>query len=220
MYSLFIFVAQHNITLEHSRANTRPRNTGLVRPLKLIREIHEISSRPDSKLYEADSIKDEIREINALYDKKKSIAIPKTASLSTQVKQKEPAKAANTGVTKAEDHVQTLFIRPSHYITYGEKKRAENSQKIKEYEATQKEIEYIRKIGFSSNEEHLYEHIITSLENDVDKGEMIPKERAIVVAEKAVPNKDKEFYENIFEVSIIPIYVGLDKNFGKIRALT
>lgn len=74
--------------------------------------------------------------------------------------------------------------------------------KIKEYEATVKEIDYIKKNDHNISVDQ-YEKAIISLENDVDKGEMIPKERAIEVLKKDLVNKEMEFYERIYDYWIV-----------------
>jgi len=195
----------------------------LIRPLKLIRNIIELYKPEELKIDEQLIVNDEIKELNSLFDKKKNIAIPKieqekkeNVDLSiTKANTKEnkdvnvnnnnqkeiqSASTADTSNTSSvKDVNQSLFIRPNTYIVYGELQRNDNKFKIKEYEASQKEIEYLKKIDSSKISIENYEKAIVALENDVEKGEMIPKERAIEVLRKEFPEKDNEFYDRIYE---------------------
>lgn len=104
-----------------------------------------------------------------------------------------------TNICLLKDSNQSLFIRPNTYIVYGELQRNDNNPKIKDYEATSKEIDFLKKSDLSKITIENYEKAIIALENDVEKGEMIPKERAIEVLRKEFPEKDVEFYERIYE---------------------
>lgn len=156
--------------------------------MKLVHRINEISTSTEN-LSENEILEQEIKSIKELYEKKKSILIPKTA-----------CKSSKPGHTINEEYSNTFYERPSRYINYGEVKRDENNLKFKQYEATQKEIEYLNKNDPSITVEQ-YEQAITALENDVDKGEMIPKERAIEVLMTTLQKRDQDTYEKIYEVS-------------------
>jgi hypothetical protein len=162
--------------------------------MKLIRSIHEISPKTDD-MTENNIVEQEIKTLKELFDKKKSIAIPKVA-----------VQGSKPGISMNDEYSNSTFERPDKYITYGELKRDETITKFKEYEATLKEIDYLKKNDPSISVEQ-YEQAITALENDVEKGEMIPKERAIVVVTKALPNRDNDTYEKIFEVSLYINYI-------------
>lgn len=91
---------------------------------------------------------------------------------------------------------QSEFKRPKNYIVYSEKNRLE--QKIKEYEASNIEIDYLKKNDYFVNVDE-YEIAISALENDVNKGEMIPLERAYEVLSKILPDK-KSCFDKIYQV--------------------
>lgn len=128
-----------------------------------------------------------------MFDKKKSIIIPKiteksgSSSNKPEVAKVEPIQNGNP---------MTTFERPKSYIIYSEKDRAERN--IKEYEASSADMEYLKKNdNFISTEE--FENAVSALENDVGKGEMIPQERAFEVLSKLFPNRRSE-YDKIFQV--------------------
>lgn len=203
--------SQHNNDLKYV---SRLRATNLNRQLKLIRDVKDIvaftpnpnnnnsistryTTNDDTNSYntlndkETDIIQLEINNIKDLFDKKKSILIPKIS--------KNKAQVTKQTVNKNEDYTNTIYERPSSYIVYGELNREQNNKKFKKYEASLKEIEYLKKNdpSISINQ---YESAIIALEDDVEKGEMIPKERAIVVLSNSFPDKDSATCEKIYEV--------------------
>ena len=120
----------------------------------------EICIKPESgNINEETLIAEEIKELANLFDKKKSIAIPKITQAiekpkekSVEVKEKAVIKKEPANdVTKLDDYSQILYERPDTYITYGEIQRKDNIKKFKEYEASTKEVEYLKKNDFNIN---------------------------------------------------------------------
>lgn len=149
-----------------------------------------------------------------MFDKKKSIIIPKTTD-------KSGSLANKTEIAKVEPiltgHAISTFERPKSYIIYSERERAERN--IKEYEASFADMEYLKKNdNFISIED--FENAVSALENDVGKGEMIPQERAFEVLSKLFPERRSD-YDKIFQVGIFSVFslifarelnLGLSKN--------
>lgn len=134
----------------------------------IIRDIETLY--PSNSFSSQSNQEKEIKQINDLYDKRKNVLIPKA----TTTKDKDIGQ----GHSIDKEHKQTEFQRPTNYIVYGERQRAENNAKIKEYEATYSDKSAIEKLGVPISEE-VFEKIIISLENDIGVGEMCPKEYSI-----------------------------------------
>lgn len=193
-----------------SGPSVRPRQTNYQRSLRVVKDIKEFiinnnnqnqnqnsnqqnlvsTNNNDSEKneYEIDMVKNEIKQINDLYDKKRSILIPKTK------------KKQGPNISLSEEYKPTIFERPSNYIVYGERKKVDIHSKFKEYESNANEIDCMKKIEIPLNAEE-YEQIIINLEDDVGKGEMIPRDRAYVVIESKYPNLTKFHMEKIYNVS-------------------
>lgn len=173
------------------RPNVRPRQTNNVRQLKLIHDIKEICSKNEYQTEKTDVIKEEIKQINDLYDKKKSILIPKT-----NVKPQQPTEIQNAHANS------TFFKRPNNYIVYGDKKRNHDSQFIKDYEIDHNEVNHLKISNLPISPDD-YEKVIIALEDDIGKGEMIPKERGFTIVKELYPRLNESHLENIFKVSSV-----------------
>lgn len=173
------------------RPNVRPRQTNNVRQLKLIHDIKEICNKYEYQTDKNEVIKEEIKQINDLYDKKKSILIPKT-----NVKPQQPTEIQNAHANS------TLFKRPLNYIVYGDRKRKDDSEFIRDYEIDHNEVNHLKisNLPITSDD---YEKIIIALEDDIGKGEMIPKERGFNIMKELYPKLNDSHLENIFKVSKI-----------------
>ncbi len=157
----------------------------------------------------------EIKKIIELFDKKKSIVIPKTEDFSNlkngtlnekseinEKTKKEKQKENNNKEIKENfstfdiNYKQTEFTRPKHLIVYSEKNRLE--PKDNDFEASISELSFLNfESHFISKE--LFEKIISALENDVDKGEMIPAEHAKEIILNFIPDK-KDYVDKIYKV--------------------
>jgi hypothetical protein len=93
---------------------------------------------------------------------------------------------------------QTEFIRPNHLIVYSEKNRLE--PKEKDYEASISDLNFLTFEKFFISIEQL-EKIISALENDINKGEMIPPERAKEIIANIIPDK-KDHVDKVYKVFI------------------
>lgn len=94
------------------------------------------------------------------------------------------------------EYKQTEFNRPKHLIVYSEKNRLE--PKDKDFEASVSELSFLNfEKHFISKE--MFEKIISALENDVNKGEMIPAEHAKEIIGNLIPDK-KEYVDKIYKV--------------------
>jgi hypothetical protein len=191
-----------------TRTNFRPRTIDTAKPLPFIRDINDLykkednsalnwvketaqDGKPDSKSI----IESEIKRIFELFDKKKTIIIPKAEKF------EKATQPSSTGEGKFTTHTitykQTEFIRPKHYIVYSEKNRLE--PKGKDYEATVVDLNFLSSEKFFISTEEL-EKIISALENDVNKGETIPLERAKEIVVNLIPDK-KQHVDKICKVS-------------------
>lgn len=137
----------------------------------------------------------EIKKINDLYEKKRSILIPKT----------QAKKADNTNI--AEDHkFNKLFERPDNYIIYGERKRNENIKKFKEYEASAQENDFLKKCELPLTLDQ-YEQIIINLESNISGGN-VSKDLAFDIVQNLTFIKlDKSQIEKLIDVSILNLKI-------------
>lgn len=179
--------------------------------MTIINDVNEVSKKEDicilsnnqNYFSEKDPTKSvinfEIKKIIELFDKKKSIVIPKAEDFSKKNgNEKANVKKENFSTLDLE-YKQTEFVRPKHLIVYSEKNRLE--PKEKDFEASASELSFLNfESHFISKE--LFEKIISALENDVNKGEMIPAEHAKEIILNLIPEK-KEYVEKIYKVFFI-----------------
>jgi hypothetical protein len=180
--------------------------------MNIIRDLAEFMKKEDSsslifgnqvstelKLDTKAVIESEVKKICELFDKKKTIVIPKV----------ESSANASTGegkfTTLSLAYKQSEYQRPRHYIVYSEKNRLESQ--VKDYEATSIDLNFLKyENNFISVEK--FEEIISALENDINKGEMIPNERVRDIILGLIPDK-KQHVDKLTKVSIYYIIIKL-----------
>jgi hypothetical protein len=197
-----------------TRTNFRPRTIDTAKPLTIIRDINDLykkedvaaltwiresgnEGKTDGKLI----LESEIKRIFELFDKKKTIIIPRAEKF------EKKTQPASSGEGKFSTHTiaykQSEFIKPKHYIVYTEKNRLE--PKGKDYEATVVDLNFLTSEKFFISTEEL-EKIISALENDVSKGETIPLERAKEIVVNIIPDK-KQHVDKICKVRLTFIII-------------
>jgi len=145
-------------------------------------------------VYESGLLEKEIKQINDKYDKRKDVLIPKA--------EKKVEKKDKAGHSISTEYVQTKFERPCTYIIHGEKQREKVFNNQKEFEASIKDLESLKKLEINISLEN-YEKIIVCLENDVGNGEIIPKDRVVYLIEsnfKELKLNEKQISE-LYDVS-------------------
>jgi hypothetical protein len=133
----------------------------------------------------------EIKRIIDLFEKKKTIIIPKTENITGE-----------GNFTVNLNYQQKLFDRPKHLIVYSQKCNLEPT--TKDYEATIHDMNFLKYEKNISLDD--IERVITDLENDVNKGEMIPYDRIKEIIIRVLPDK-KSQADRIAKVSIIYVHV-------------
>jgi hypothetical protein len=177
-----------------NRTNIRHRAVDLGKPLQIIRDINELYKKEDNlaitpngeNKYDGKSIlEQEMKKIIDCFDKKKTIVIP-------------GEKGEGNFTTHNLQYKQTEYIRPKNYIVYSEKNRLE--PKGKDYEISMSDLNFLKFEHFFISELEL-EKIISALENDINKGEMIPNDRVKEIISSIIPDK-KQHVDKILRVSI------------------
>ena len=202
--------------------------------MTIINDINEVSKKEDicsiinshNQNYFPEKEKDakkivinyEIKKIIELFDKKKSIVIPKTEDFSVvkngneKNETNEKTKKENNNKEIKENfstfdlnYKQKEFTRPKHLIVYSEKNRLE--PKDNDFEASTSELSFLNfESHFISKE--LFEKIISALENDVNKGEMTPAEHAKEIILNLIPEK-RDYVDKIYKVTIFFLIIFL-----------
>ncbi len=166
----------------------------IAKPLQMVRDVNELYKKEENSALNwvkedikgdaKSNLEAEIKKIGDLFEKKKTIVIP-----------------SENGEGKFSTHQisykQTEFVRPKNYIVYSEKNRLE--PKGKDYEITSGDINWLTFENNPINEAEL-EKIISALENDINKGEMIPNERVREIILSIIPEK-KQYVDRIQKVS-------------------
>lgn len=196
-----------------SRTNIRHRAVDLSKPLQIITDINELYKKDENSALnwgkelsgdtksETKSIKEaEIKKIIELYDKKRTIIIPKVEEKTPSGQPSQSSEGKFSTHTVA--YKQTEYVRPKNYIVYSEKNRLEPQGK--DYEATTVDMNFLNFEKFFISVEEL-EKIISALENDINKGEMIPTERVKEIIQSIIPDK-KQHIDKIIRVSINSYY--------------
>jgi hypothetical protein len=184
--------------------------------MQIIRDLGEFYKKEDASAlnwvkdslgevkYEPKAILEaEVKKIIELFDKKKTIVIPKVEVHNSLVAEKPAAQPSGEGkfTTHQVAYKQSEFVRPKHYIVYSEKFRLEPVGK--DYEASVIDLNFLKfEKDFISSEE--LEKIISALENDINKGEMIPNERVKEIILNIIPDK-KQHVDKIIKVCLFPI---------------
>jgi hypothetical protein len=195
--------------LDISRPNFRPRTLDYSKPISLISDINEVFKKEDNSALNWVGVsqqgsgldskalgEQEIKRILDLFDKKKNIVIPKSETL----EKKDQAVPSGEGKFSInENYKQTQFERPKHYIVYSH--RSHLDPKTKDYEATTHDINFLKYENITSID--VLEKIISELENDINKGEMIPTERIKEIISRTIHTKSH--VDKICQVSKIPV---------------
>jgi len=187
-----------------NRTNFRRRDIDLSKQIPIIKDINEVYKKEDNSALnwvgnsylEGKSdpkaiLEAEVKRIMELFDKKKSIIIPGSEKF-------DKSSQSNTGegkFTTVAAYKQTEFIRPKNYILYSEKNRID--PKVKDYEATVSDMTFLKFENNPITVDEL-EKIISALENDINKGEMIPPERVKEIIISIIPDK-KHSVEKIYK---------------------
>jgi hypothetical protein len=193
-----------------NRTNFRPRQLDYSKPIQLVSDINEVFKKDDllSLTWSIGNSFDEkktpseieIKRVMDLFDKKKTIVIPKVEKLD-----KGPNVVSATGEGNFSidpNYKQKLYERPKHCIVYSHKSVLEPNGK--DYEATIHDMNFL-KYEHSITIEEL-EKVISELENDINKGEMIPQERIREIILRIIPEK-KGFVDKLAKVCTLPISI-------------
>jgi hypothetical protein len=137
----------------------------------------------------------EIKRIVELFDGKNTIIIPKTIISNSPIE---------TNFTVDDNYKQRLYERPKHYIIHSHK----NSQDLRKinYEATIHDRIFLKYENNLTLEE--VEKVISDLENDVNKGEMIPYDRIKDIIIRSLPDK-KSQADKLAKVSLILFLINM-----------
>lgn len=189
-----------------NRTNFRPRQLDYSKPIQLISDVNEVFKKEDllSSSWSMGNSFDEkrtaseieIKRVMDLFDKKKTIIIPKVEKLNEGGNTASASGEGNFSIDL--NYKQRLYERPKHYIVYSQKNVLEPQGK--DYEATIHDMNFLKYENAITLEE--LEKIVSELENDINKGEMIPQERIREIILRIIPDK-KGFVDKIAKVSIL-----------------
>jgi hypothetical protein len=198
-----------------NRTNFRQRPIDPAKPLQIIRDVNEVIKKDDTnplnwvigssgetardpKLF----LESEIKKICELFDKKKTIIIPKAEKFENKPATAQPgANGEGKFTTHQVTYQLSEYVRPKHYIVYSERSRLE--PKHKDYEATVYDLNFLKYENYFITVEEL-EKIISAVENDINKGEMMPSERIKEIILSIVPDK-KQHVDKIYKVCIFTL---------------
>lgn len=177
------------------RDSMRTRPVDDSKSLEVIKNIEQakLTSTPE-KVKELNGIEADLYKAIGHFDRRKKIVIPKSLSIDN-INNEKNEKPANSHKKKSLNSMNTTLVtdmpnyelseykRPEHYITYSSKEKDINSQQIKDYEYKLAD-EYF--VNFHNNFIGLgdLEKIISTLENNIGKGEKIPDEMAKKIIEE------------------------------------
>lgn len=179
-----------------------------AKPLQIVKDIKNIKDLTDqSDIQELKSIEREIEHVLGLYDKKKTIIIPKIETIENNKNDKNlKTKINNVNQYNNVYNTYTLteYSRPLGYVIYSEERRKKNH--LIEYEASIHDYNFLKCENFFISLEKL-EEIITALENKIehkDQVDAITKDSAKkIILEVMHDNPDKEkHYEKIINVNL------------------
>jgi hypothetical protein len=187
-----------------NRTNFRPRQLDYSKPIQLISDINEVFKKEDlisSSWSMGNSFEEkrtpseiEIKRVMDLFDKKKTIVIPKVEKLNEGGNAASATGEGNFSIDL--NYKQRLYERPKHYIVYSQKNVLEPQGK--DYEASIHDMNFLKYENTITLDE--LEKIISELENDINKGEMIPQERIREIILRTIPDR-KVFVDKISKVS-------------------
>lgn len=189
-----------------NKPSFRQRPIDYSKPLQLIKDINEVKKTADQAEKEEITIMEsELKKILELYDRKKSIIIPKTEKIDKPLNEKnDKAKTAPSAANKFDsglEYKQKEFVRPEHYIIYSERSRIENHKR--DYEASRHDANFLNyENNFMTLEE--LEIVISTLENDIGHGELIPRERISQLILSIFPDK-ADYVKKLTDVIFIYI---------------
>jgi hypothetical protein len=191
-----------------NRTNFRPRQLDYSKPIQLFSDINEVFKKDDllsstwslgNSFEDKKSISEiEIKRVMDLFDKKKTIVIPKVEKLDKN--SNVPAATGEGNFSIDLNYKQKLYERPKHYIVYSQKNVLEPHGK--DYEATIHDMNFLKYENTIIIEE--LEKVISELENDINKGEMIPQDRIREIIIRIIPDK-KGFVDKIAKVCTLSI---------------
>ena len=206
-----------------NKPSFRQRPIDYSKPLQLIKDINEVKKTADQAEKEEITIMEsELKKILELYDRKKSIIIPKTEKIYKPLNEKNEKSKTAPSANKFDsglEYKQNVFIRPEHYLIYSERSRIENHKR--DYEASRHDANFLNyENNFMTLEE--LEIVISTLENDIGHGELIPRERISQLILSIYPDKadyvkkltDVIFIYNISLSYLYIIIVFFDKTRG------
>ena len=99
------------------------------------------------------------------------------------------------------EYNQNVFIRPEHYLLYSARSRIENHKR--DYEASRHDANFLNyENNFMTLEE--LEIVISTLENDIGHGELIPRERISQLILSIYPDK-ADYVKKLTDVIFIYI---------------
>ena len=175
------------------RDGMRPRTIDDNKSYQVIKDIEQAKKTASpEELKELEKFETDLNRAIQHFDSKKKIQIPKTLliennNLNNKEKndknEKSEKKKQNTNNTNSDIPVYELkeYKRPENYIIYASKER--DQPKAKDYEAKQPDQIFLSFHGDFMKLEVL-ESIISSLENNIGKGEKIPDEMAKKIIEE------------------------------------
>ena len=180
----------------NNRDGMRPRQIDDNKPYQVIKDIESAKkSLPPEDKKELEKIEIYLKKVIKHFDNIKKIQIPKSNNLENNnnlnnneknVNEKNDKKKQNTNNTNNSNSdipIYTLkeYKRPDNYIVYSSKER--DQPKAKDYEAKYPDKVFLNFHGDFMKIDVL-ENIISTLENNIGKGEKIPDEMAKKIIEE------------------------------------
>ena len=169
-----------------NRDGMRPRQIDDNKPFQVIKDIENTKKTlPPEEKKELEKIEIYLKKVINHFDNKKKIQIPKTIilennNLNNNEKNDKKKQNINNSISDIPVYELKEYKRPENYIIYSSKER--DQPKSKDYEAKYSDQIFLKYHGNFMKLEIL-EKIISSLENNIGKGEKIPDEMAKKIIE-------------------------------------
>ena len=178
------------------RDGMRPRTIDDNKLYEVIKDIEKAKkTSPPEGIKELEKFETDLKKAIQHFDNKKKIQIPKTLLIENNNLNNKEKNDKNEKIEKSEKKKQNInninsdipvyelkeYKRPDHYIIYTSKER--DQPKAKDYEAKNPDKIFLSFHGEFMKLEEL-ESIISSLENNIGKGEKIPDEMAKKIIEE------------------------------------
>ena len=171
-----------------NRDGMRPRQIDDNKPFQVIKDLENAKKTlPPEEKKEIEKIEIYLQKVIKHFDNKKKIVIPKSNifennNLNNNDKNEKNEKKQNICNIKTDMPIYELkeYKRPDNYIIYSTKER--DQSKTKDYEAKYSDQIFLNYHGNFMKLEVL-ENIISTLENNIGKGEKIPDEMAKKIIE-------------------------------------